>query len=85
MAAANKGQTCSANRKITDEVMISEFPKIGAAGMREKYGMSEKGIYDRRRAIEDRHGLKLAPPTRGGDVQQLDPHPAAIKLCISHR
>lgn len=82
MASANKGQTCSANRKIPDEVLIKEFPKLGAAGMSEKYGMSEKGIYDRRRAVEERHGLKLTPPTRGGDVKQLDQHPAAIQLGI---
>lgn len=80
--SATKGVSCSANRKLPDEVIIKEFPKLGAAGMSEKYGMTEKGIYDRRRAVEDRHGLKLSPPTRGGDVKQLDQHPAAIKLGI---
>lgn len=78
--SAAKGVSCSANRKLPDEVIIQEFPKLGAAGMSEKYGMTEKGIYDRRRAVEARHGVKLTPPTRGGDVQQLDQHPAAIQL-----
>lgn len=32
--------------------------------------------------IEKRERAKITPPTRGGDVQQLDQHPAAINLGI---
>ena len=79
--SATKGISCSANRKIPDEVLINEFPKIGASGIVAKYGMTDvAAVYHRRRAIEKRHGIKLTPPTRGGDVKQLDQHPAAIQL-----
>lgn len=69
-------------QRFSDEAFMAEFPTLGAGEMAKKYGITEKAIYDRRRRIEDREGVKLAPPTRGGDVQQLDRHPAAIKLGI---
>lgn len=78
-----KGESNSANRVITDEEFIDLFPKLGASGIVEKYGFKEpKGVYDRRRRVEERFGIKLSPPTRGGDVQQLDKHPAVLKLGI---
>lgn len=78
----NKGRSCSANRVMSDEVIINELPKLGAAKLAAKYGIAERAVYERRRAVEARHGVKLSPPTRGGDVKQLDNHPAAIQLGI---
>jgi len=50
--------------------------------MAAKYGMNERGLMKRRRHLEERYGAKIVPPTRGGSVQQLDQHPAAITLGI---
>lgn len=72
----------STPKKITDEQFIADFPKIGGTGIAKKYEISEPRVYERRRAIEERHGLKLIPPLRGGHVQQLDQHPAVIQLGI---
>lgn len=66
----------------TDTAFKNDFTTIGAGGMAEKYGQTEKSIYDRRRRIEARERIILTPPSRGGHVQQLDQHPAAIKLGI---
>lgn len=82
--AAIKGSSTSANRKITDEEFIKEYTKLGAGGIAMKYNMNERGLMKRRRAIEERHGLSLVPPSRGGHVQQLDRHPAAISLGIEN-
>ena len=75
-AANVKGQI------IPDALFVEEFALLGAGGMARKYGLNEKGIYDRRRRIEVREGKALVPPTRGGHVQQLDRHPAAVKIGI---
>ena len=80
---AIKGETNAGNRKVTDEEFIELFPKIGAAGIVQKYNMAcASMVYDRRRRIEQRHGIKLVPPTRSGHVEQLDRHPAAVSLGI---
>lgn len=81
---ALKGISGKANRKIEDEKFIADFPLLGAHGMAKKHGADVRGIYERRRAIEERHGVSLSAPTRGGDVQQLDRHPAAINLGIEN-
>jgi hypothetical protein len=77
-----KGQSSSANRRLTDDQFIADFPKLGAGGMVRKYGMNERGLMERRRRLEGRYGVVLKPPTRGGHVQQLDKHPAAVNLGI---
>ena len=78
-----KGQSAPANRDITDEEFIDLFPKVGASGIAERFGFKEPtGVYQRRRRIEQRHGIVLTPPGRGGHVQQLDRHPAAVTLGI---
>ena len=78
-----KGKSASGNRLVTDEEFIADFPKIGAAGLMHKYGLAESSkVYQRRRAIEERYGIVLTSPTKGGHVQQLDKHPAAVNLGI---
>ena len=80
---AQKGSSNPATAKISDELFKSEFMKIGAEGMCRKYGgLLPAGIYARRRRIENREGIVLSPPRRGGHVQQLDQHPAVIQLGI---
>jgi hypothetical protein len=80
--AAQRGESTSSGREITDEEFLALFPKIGARRLAAKFGMAERSIYERRRRIEDRIRGKITPPTRGGHVQQLDRHPAAVNLGI---
>lgn len=68
--------------KISDEQFVNEFPVLGSREMARKYGVLERTIYARRKRIQKKKGMVLTPPTRGGHVQQLDNHPAAIKLGI---
>jgi hypothetical protein len=77
-----KGTPNPRSEIVTDEVMRSEFPTIGARGIADKYGVDIRSVYARRRRIEQREGLRVAAPTRGGHVQQLDRHPAVVKLDI---
>jgi hypothetical protein len=50
--------------------------------MSEQYGMTERNVYERRRRLEKMTGVVMTPPMRGGHVQQLDKHPAAVKIDI---
>lgn len=77
-----KGSTLPSMQIIRDDVFKKEFPEIGAHKMSRKYGVTVAAIYKRRRAIEQREGLVMAAPRRGGHVQQLDQHPAAVSLGI---
>jgi len=61
---------------------MEEFATLGARAMAKKYGVMERAIYQRRRSIEKMEGVAIAAPSRGGHVQQLDQHPAAINLGI---
>ena len=70
------------NLKVTTEEIIRDLPILGASGVAKKYGVTERKIYDRKKSIEKQLGIVLTPPTRGGHVQQLDQHPAAIQLGI---
>lgn len=69
-------------KKVTAEQIIEDFPKIGAAGIAKKYNISERKVYERRYEIQKQKGVVLHPPTKGGHVQQLDKHPAAVSLGI---
>lgn len=69
-------------QRIKTDIFLAEFSKIGAKAMSRKYGITEKNVYERRRHIERQQGISIASPTRGGHVQQLDQHPAAIQLGI---
>jgi hypothetical protein len=80
--AVDKGTPNPRSQVFTDEVVRSDFPKIGARGIADKYGVDIRSVYARRRRIELREGLRVVAPTRGGHVQQLDQHPAAIQLGI---
>lgn len=70
--------------KITADALIEEFPKIGAAGISKKYGIGERKVNERRRAIEAQRGVIIPSPTRGGHVEQLDQHPAVIQLGLQN-
>ena len=70
------------NATIDRDVFLSEFVKLGAAKMAKKYDVSVRNIYQRRRTLERIEGVALTPPVRGGHVQQLDRHPAAVQLGI---
>lgn len=70
------------NEKMSRDQFMAEFTAIGAQGMVDKYGMRLRSVYARRRNIENSGRVVLTPPTRGGHVQQLDKHPAAISLGI---
>lgn len=77
-----KGGSNPGRMAISDELFKKEFKAIGANGMARKYHLEPRGIYDRRRRIEEREGGVLTPPTKGGHWQQLNRHPAAISLEI---
>ena len=70
------------NEKATRTQFLRDFAELGAAGTADKHGTSVRSAYSRRRRIEKTMGVKITPPTRGGHVQQLDQHPAAINLGI---
>ena len=72
------------NEKMPRAEFMSEFSKLGAAAMSAKYGLSVRAIYARRKSIEAIEGVVVTPPTRGGHVEQLDRHPAAITLGIEN-
>lgn len=81
---SHKGTSLSSNRKVTDELIIAELPGLGMAGFCKKHGLSERAMQKRRRRVEERHGILIKPPIRGGHVEQLDKHPAAIALDIQN-
>jgi hypothetical protein len=70
------------NAKIDREQFLKEFARLGARRMSEQYGMTERNVYERRRRLERISGVVMTPPMRGGHVQQLDKHPAAVKIDI---
>lgn len=78
----NRSQPAAA--KIDRDTFLKEFARIGATGMSKKYGMTERNAYLRRRRLERLQGVVVEAPTRGGHVQQLDKHPAAISLGIEN-
>jgi len=77
-----KGSSLEASQVVKDDIFKDEFLKIGPHKMARKYDLHVSSVYKRRRAIELREGLTIAPPSKGGHVQQLDQHPAAISLGI---
>ena len=77
-----KGVAIPSLQKLADKTFIEEFQTIGIHGMARKHNMDTRGLYARRKRIEQREGVVLTPPSRGGHVQQLDQHPAALKLGI---
>jgi len=70
------------NEKMDRYRFVEEFKTIGATAMASKYETTERQIYSRRRNLERIMGIVIDPPRRGGDVSQLDQHPAAVKLGI---
>ena len=70
------------NAAVDSQTFMSEFSKLGARKLSEKYGMSQRAVYSRRRRIEETRGAVVAAPTKGGHVQNLDQHPAAINLSV---
>ena len=68
--------------KIPTDEFLAEFGRMGAAKMARKYGCNERTVLKRRRALEGQLGVVLTPPSRGGHIQQLDRHPALVKVDI---
>lgn len=67
-------------RKATDEQVMALITKKGVMATARELEIDIAGLNRRRRRIEDRLNVVIQPPTRGGHVQQLDQHPAAIQL-----
>jgi hypothetical protein len=82
LAAANLMRPQPLNAKLDREQFLKEFARLGARRMSEQYGMTERNVYERRRRLERISGVVMTPPMRGGHVQQLDKHPAAVKIDI---
>jgi len=70
------------NAKCTDQDFMAMITSDGVHGTAKKLGVTASSAFRRRRNIEKRLGVSIAPPTRGGHVKQLDQHPAAIQLGI---
>lgn len=79
-----KGSALPSRQVIKDEEFKNLFATVGPHEMARQSGMNVAGIFGRRRSIELREGIKISPPTRGGHVEQLDKHPAAISLGIEN-
>lgn len=78
---AAKGAT-SWNARTDDKTFIKMMTTYGARETASRLGILERAVYARRRSIEERHGAIITAPTKGGHVQHLDQHPAAISLSI---
>ena len=70
------------NETMNREDFMREFASLGAEGIADKYNISVRQAYRRRKSLAQIMGLHVTPPTRGGHFQQLDNHPAAINLGI---
>lgn len=79
---AQKGKPVPSRQKYSDEELIEAIKMLGVGGAAKKFGVDVRGVHLRRRRIEEREGVVITPPTRGGHVQQLDRHPAVIQLGI---
>ena len=66
--------------KVSDTDFIKDFGRFTIGQMVQRHGLSARGIYQRRRYIEQQQGVSLTPPTKGGFVYQLDRHPAVVHL-----
>jgi len=76
------GKPNTARQKGSDEEFVESIRSIGVYGTAKKLNMDLSNVKKRRRRIEHREGIVITPPTRGGHVQQLDKHPAAVTLGI---
>lgn len=81
---AVKNKPVPSNQKVTDEQIIADVPSMGVHATARKHGVSPRAIFMRKARLEKYHGVKINPPTRGGDVQQLDRHQAVLSLGIEN-
>ncbi len=70
------------NERSTKTQFLKDFTELGARGTADKYGTTERGVYARRKRLQNNLGIDIKPPTKGGHFQQLDKHPAAVSLGI---
>lgn len=70
------------NASATDEEVLKLIQTKGVYATAKHLGIDRSNLNKRRRRIEERLNVVITPPTRGGHVQQLDQHPAAIQLGI---
>ena len=66
----------------SDEELMRLIQQKGVGGAARELGINVRNVHTRRRRVESRQGVIIHPPTRGGHVQQLDQHPAAIQVGI---
>ena len=69
-------------QRVTDDQLLEDIPTLGIRGVAKKYNIDVAGVNRRRRKLEERRGVVVTPPTRGGNWQQLDRHPSAVKVDI---
>ncbi len=82
--SAIKGKPVPCRQVITDEEIKHYVPLLGVEETARKFGIGARALKFRKRAIQQREGVLIHPPTRGGHVQQLNRHPASIDLGIQH-
>ena len=76
------GRIAHNSKMPSDAEFMADFTKLGAAAVAKKYGVEVRNVYKKRKFIEKRQGAIITAPTKGGHVQHLDQHPAAIQLHI---
>ena len=76
------GRIAHNSKMPSDAEFMADFTKLGASLVAKKYGVEVRNVYKKRKFIEKRQGAIIAAPTKGGHVQHLDQHPAAIQLHI---
>lgn len=77
-----------ANPRILERDFIDLFKRKGATALAKHLNTSERSVYERRRAIESRLGIKLTPPNAsGGLINEAEkkaateyPHRAALEV-----
>lgn len=65
--------------KVSDDDIIRLFPLVGAAGIAQQFGMQERNVYERRRSIENRHGINLTSPSHTATE-----HPGRIHIEVEN-
>lgn len=73
-------------RKAGDQELIDLIRAHGVTRAARISGIDVRDLYERRRRLEQRYGIKIDPPTasRTGHVTHLDRHPSALTLGIEN-
>lgn len=70
--------------RLSDADFINQFRKIGPNKLARKLGLTRRGIYARRRRIEELQGVPLSPPPHatGPNLPQKEAHPGRINITV---